>query len=122
MKRVIVLFAILLTSLFFTQYAAAQPLSLVEIWNRSGENRKICMYREQDTFSLNPYKCFLLNPNQKVVWNRNGNRSIFKVKVLRSSQPRLLNHRRLPGNTNRIVMNPGNGFGFDYVPPKRNQP
>jgi len=122
MKRGIVLFAILLTSLFFSEYAAAQPHSLVEIWNRSGQNRKICMYRERDTLSLNPTNCFLLNPNQKVVWNRNGNRSVFKVKVLRSSHPRLLNLRRLPGNTNRIIMSSGDRFAFAYVPPKRNQP
>ena len=120
MKRGIVLFAILLTSLFFSEYAAAQPLSLVEIRNRSGEKRKICMYKDSDTVSMAPYKCFVINADETVVWNRNGNQSNFKVKVFRAA--RLLNYRRVPGRTNRIVMNPGDGFGFDYVPPKRNQP
>jgi hypothetical protein len=120
MKRGIVLFAILLTSLFSAEYAAAQPLSLVEIRNRSGEKRKICMYKDSDTVSMAPYKCFVINADETVVWNRNGNQSNFKVKVFRAA--RLLNYRRVPGRTNRIVMNPGSGFGFDYVPPKRNKP
>ncbi len=122
MKRtnIFTLFAILLTVLFLSGYAAAQPLSYVEISNRSGEKRKICMYKDSDTVSMAAYKCFVINPNGKVVWNRNGNRSDFKVKVFRVA--RLLNYRRVPGHMNRIVMGAGSGFGFDYVQPKRNKP
>ncbi len=114
------LFAILLTSLFFSEYAAAQSGPFVEIRNTSPEVRKICMYKDSDKVSMAPYKCFVINANEKVVWNRNGNRSDFKVKVFKATW--LLHYRRVPGRTNRIVMNPGNGFGFGYVPPKGTKP
>lgn len=122
MKRtnILTLFTILLACLFPAEYAATQSLSFVEIRNRSGEKRKICMYKDSDTVRMAPYKCFVINANESAVWNRNGNRSDFKVKVFKGAW--VLHYRRVPGRMNRIVMGAGSGFGFNYVPPKGNQP
>jgi hypothetical protein len=54
-----------------------------------------------------------MNSNEKVLWNRQGDRSNFKVKVFK---PGLLDEylytRDLPGDTRRIVMGEGKRFGF----------
>jgi len=74
MKRIntLALFAILLTSLFSAEYAVAQSLTLVEIYNDSGEARKICMYRTDDTAAAVPSECFEMDHREAVLWDRKG--------------------------------------------------
>jgi hypothetical protein len=116
MKRVIVVFAILLTGLLLAEYAAAQqPQSLVEITNRSGVKRKVCMYRENAKARTSPYKCFVINANQRVVWNRQGKSSGYLVRVFVSG--RVLHERRVLAGFNRVLIY-STGILARYVQPK----
>jgi hypothetical protein len=121
MKRtnMLTLVAILLTSLFSAEYAAAQTDGIVEINNISGEGRKICMYRS-DMLVLVPYKCFELNTGRKVIWSREGDRSSFIVKVFKPALliDKYLYTRHLPGRTTWINMGKGGMFGYSTDKPK----
>ncbi len=119
MKRVIVLFAIFLASLFSVESVTAQPRSYVEIRNLSAPKRTICLYRGNATSSTLPTKCFVVNGGQRVVWNRNGSRSDYVVKLFGSGK--LLHQRRAPGHFNQIGIN-SNVIILKYVPPKGSQP
>jgi hypothetical protein len=108
---------ILLACLISADSAAAQPHSLVEIRNLSAPKRTICMYRANATKTTLPTKCFVVNGNQRVVWNRNGNRSPYVVKLFGSGK--LLDQRRATlGRENQIGINSGRII-LKYVPPKR---
>ncbi len=119
MKRVIVLFEILFACLYAVESVTAQPHNLVEIRNLSAPKRTICMYRGNATSSTLPTKCFVINGGQRVVWNRNGNRSTYVVKLFGSGK--LLHQRRAYGRENQIGINSGRII-LKYVQPKRSQP
>lgn len=110
---------ILLAGLVSADYAAAQPHSLVEIRNLTAPKRTICMYRADATSSTPPNKCFVVNGKQRVVWNRNGSRSDYVVKLFGAGK--LLHQRRAPGRFNQIAIN-SNVILLKYVPPKGSQP
>ena len=115
MKRTnaLALFAILMTSLFFSEYATAQDDILVEIINSSGEKRKICIYKGEDRVAVVPQKCFVMNVKEKLIWNREGNNVYFQVKVFRPGiVDRFLYTRQLPAST--WVMQIGKGNTFSY--------
>lgn len=120
-------FAILLTSLFFSEYAAAQSGPFVEIRNNSTQVRKICMYKNTDKVMAVPYKCFQMSHKEKVVWNRDGDRSDFKVKVFRPQKPKIfspylgdeyLYSSWLLGRTASIIIGAGSGFSSSQSPLK----
>ena len=121
------LFAILMTSLFFSEYAAAQTGPFVEISNNSRGVRKICMYKNTDKVMAVPYKCFQMNHKEKVVWNRAGDRSDFKVKVFSPQKPKVfspylgdkyLYTSWLLGRTASIVIGSGRQFSSSQSPLK----
>jgi hypothetical protein len=72
------LYAILFIILISAVYASAQT---VEIKNYSGEKRKICMYKADDKVGLVPFRCFEMNDDEKVLWNRMGDTSYFTAKI-----------------------------------------
>jgi hypothetical protein len=110
---------ILVAWLISADSAAAQPRSLVEIRNLSAPKRTICMYKGNATSSTLPTKCFVVNGGQRVVWNRNGNRSSYVVKLFGSGK--LLHQQRAFLGENQIGIRSGRVF-LRYVPPKRSQP
>ena len=99
------LFAIMLTSLFFAEYSAAQSLTLVEIYNDSGEARKACMYRADDTAAAVPSECFEMDHREAVLWDRKGDRSNFRIKIFNPALiDKILHDRELPGGTTTIMI------------------
>ncbi len=76
------------------------------------------MYKGNATSSTLPTKCFVVNGGQSVVWDRNGNRSDYVVKLFGSGK--LLHQRRAPGRYNQIGIN-SNVIILKYVPPKGSQ-
>jgi len=86
----------------------------VEIKNNSGEKRKICIYKGHDTIDVFAFRCFTMNADEKVLWNRGTDTWRFKVKIF-ESRPLLdkyLFSRNLPGDTTVIIMGKGGRFGF----------
>lgn len=98
--------------------AATQPPSIVEITNRSGVKRRICMYRVGTTARTSPSKCFVIDANKSVVWNRQGNRSAFLMRVFASG--RVLHERWARAGANRVLMRSSGIYAF-YDPPKGSQ-
>ncbi|MEZ5429300.1 MAG: DUF1036 domain-containing protein [Pyrinomonadaceae bacterium] len=104
-------FAILLFGLVCVSFVSAQT---VEIKNISGAKRKICMYKGDDKVGLVPYRCFEMNRDEKVLWNRGGDGSNFMVKIFepKALLDDYLYTRHLPGDTTVILMGEGKRFGF----------
>jgi len=108
--RTILVFALLAIS---TVTVAAQGDSVVDIKNNSGEKRKICIYRGNDSVAIVAKKCFELNVGEMVTWNRQGDRSPFRVKIYKPALiDKYLYIRDLPGDTQRIIMGTDKRFGF----------
>ncbi len=105
--NILILIAIVVTSLFFSERAAAQSVHLVEIVNESFEPRKICFYK--DGTGVAPYKCFELLHGEKAVWNREQDTAAyFNLKVFKPALiDKRLHYRRLSSFTNKIVMGTG---------------
>ncbi len=107
MKRTntLALFAILLTSLYFVGSVAAQPVTLVQIYNNSGEERKACMYPADDPDAAIPIECFEMDHKEVVVWIRQNDRSNFRLKIFRMAPVFEIRHDRvLPGATTHIMI------------------
>lgn len=117
-RNIFTLFTILLTSLSFAEYAAAQNDGLVAIRNTSGERRKICMYRSDNKIVsvLVPYKCIELNAGTTVIWSREGDFSTFTVKIFKPALiDKYLYTRNLPRRTTTIIIGEGGSFGYSTV-------
>ena len=98
--------------------AQAQADSLVEISNESGEGRKICIH-SPEKITLISKECFKLKRDEKVTWNREGDRSRFKVKVYKLAFiDKFLYSRDLEGETQRITMGEGGRFGYSLFEAK----
>lgn len=112
--NILTLFAIVVTSFFSFEHAAAQSLPLVEIVNESWEKRKVCFYK--DGTGLVPYRCFGMIHGEKAVWNREGDTAYFNVKVFKPALvDTLLHYRRLPPLTKRIVLGTGRQLGYSQA-------
>jgi uncharacterized membrane protein len=114
----------MLTILFFglvsTAYVSAQN---VLIDNKSGEKRKLCVYKNKQ-INLKSERCFVMNNGEQVFWNREGNNSTFKVKIFKSRLiDKYLYSRTLPGDTKVIILGTGGRFGFsrDERKPKKEE-
>jgi hypothetical protein len=112
-------FVILLAWLVSADSAAAQRHSFVEIRNQSALKKKVCMYPFNAIARTSPYKCFVIDPHQKVVWDRQGKRSGFLVKVFVSG--RVLHARRAYERYNLVLIS-SHGIRPVYVRPKGTQP
>jgi hypothetical protein len=117
MKHTFILptFAMLLVWLISADSAAAQRHSFVEIKNLSELKRTVCMYRANATKTTLPTKCFVVDGNQRVVWDRNGSRSDYVVKLFGGGK--LLHQRRAPGHYNQIGIS-RSVIILKYLPPK----
>lgn len=94
--------AILLAGLLAAEYTAAQGTSPVEISNDSGEAKKICMYRADDTNAI-PIECFEMDHREAVRWYREGDRSNFRIKMFNPALfEKILHDEELPGGTTII--------------------
>lgn len=113
--RILTAFAVLIVSLLFAGFAAAQSVPLVEITNESWEKRRICFYK--DGTGLVPYRCFEMIHGEKAVWNREQDTAAyFNVKVFKPALvDKLLHYRRLSALTNRIVMGTGGKLGVSQA-------
>ncbi len=104
-NRSVALFAIFLASIFCAGSAAAQGISLVEIYNNSGEERKACMYPADDPVAAIPIECFEMDHKEIVVWIRQNDRSNFRLKIFRMAPDFRIRHDRvLPGATTHIMI------------------
>lgn len=101
------------------EYASAQAGARVKIHNISGQQRRVCMYKDNDTAMVSPRKCFSMHSNQKVEWDRKGDRSYFRIKVMRKrgSIYETVSFRRLPGKTFKIDVT-SRGIVYGPIPPK----
>lgn len=117
------LFAILIIILASGIYASAQSNITVSIQNISGEGRKICFYNIDDKAGIIPKVCFTMNKNEVASWE-NKDRTDFMVKVFKPAVfDEYLYTRRLPNDTNKIIVGEGGRFGFgraeSKTPPTR---
>lgn len=114
------LFAALIVVLISGIYVSARSDITVTIKNDSGEDRKLCVYNIADQVGVVPKICFTMKKNEGALWQNTG-RVEFMVKVFK---PALLDEylytRRLPGDTDKIIVGTGGRFGFGReTPPKR---
>ncbi len=117
--RLFDLFAVLFIGLIAANFVSAQSEKMVKITNSSGEKRKICMFKADDKIEMFPYRCFEMNSDETILWNREGDSSNFKVKI---SKPQLIDKylykRDLPGDTTVILMGEGGRFGYSRDKPE----
>lgn len=85
----------------------------VEITNTSNETRKICFHKPKRV-TLFPIGCVTLKSGENIFWNRNSEFTPFKVKVYRKRKliDKYLYSRDLPGDTGKVIVGNGEGFGF----------
>ncbi len=112
-KRLSYIPALFLVGLFAASGVSAHEGLTVEIKNNSGEKRKICAYKGISNIDLTAQRCFTMSPDESVLWNRQGDRSNFKVKIFESNTlvDKYLYTRELPGDTQTILIGEGGKFG-----------
>lgn len=85
---------------------------IVSIKNSSGEERKICFYNIDDTVGIVPKICFTMKKNEGANWQNTDGKS-FMVKVFKPGIfDEYLYTRRLPEDTDRMIVGEGGRFGF----------
>lgn len=104
------IFTILIVTLTSFISVSAQDVS---IKNNSGEERKLCVYNIDDKVGIVPKRCFEMKKGEAVLWNRGNEKGGFMVKIFKPGVfDEYLYTRRLPEDTDRIIVGEGGRFGF----------
>ncbi len=115
---ILILCAVLYTSIVFSGDVSAQVRTLVQIKNTSGHKMKICMYKDEDQARVVPFRCFKLNNEETVMWNRAEDfDKYFYVKVFQDqlAVDKYLYTRHLPSYTRFVKIGMGAHLVFSQA-------